>query len=386
MRPPTSATKSIKPDKCFPTLYKKTSAGADQMWRIGTYQNVIITYFGRVGGRIQESRDVVKTGKNIGKSNGTTAIEQAEIEAKAQWEKKKKSHGYVESLSDAREGKRDVMVMGGIDPMLAHRFDEHGHRIVYPALAQPKFDGHRCIAMVDPVGRVTLWSRTRKPITGLPHLVRDIAFWAERVGRTGIVLDGELYNRAYRDKFEELTSFIRSEEPKPGHEVVQYHIYDVASPGAFTDRHAILKAFSLHGAMRCVETVSVSDDDDLMVVFERFLSEGYEGLMVRNMLGEYVNKRSYDLQKVKDFVDEEFVVVGIEEGRGKLAGHGIFVCKTRDGVEFRAKMKGELAHLAQYYANPRGVIGKLLTVKFQGYTTKNNVPRFPVAVRLRENI
>jgi len=386
MKALTRSTEDVKPDKMLPTLYKKTSTGADQMWSIGTYRNIIITQFGQVGGKIQETHDVVKTGKNIGRSNETTAIEQAELEAQAQWEKKKTAKGYVESLGDARKGKRDALVLGGVDPMLAHRFDEQGHKITYPAFAQPKFDGHRCIAMVDAEGRATLWSRTRKPITGLPHIIRDVEFWAESRGQRSVVLDGELYNHAYREKFEELTSFIRNEDPKPGHEVVEYHVYDVAGPGTFADRHALLGAFTLVGSLCQVETVEIADEDELMLTFERFLVQGYEGLMVRNMAGEYVNKRSYDLQKVKEFIDEEFVVIGVEEGRGKLAGHGIFVCKTNSGVEFRAKMKGELESLKQYYENPRSVIGKLLTVKFQGYTTKNGVPRFPVALRMRENI
>jgi DNA ligase 1 len=372
--------------KTLPTLYKKTSTGADQMWSIGTCENTIITRFGQLGGKIQETRDVVKSGKNIGRANETTAIEQAELEARAQWEKKKTAKGYVEVLSDARKGKRDSLVKGGVDPMLAHRFDEQGHKIIYPAMAQPKFDGHRCIAMVDEKGACTLWSRTRKPITGLPHIVRDVSLWAEKTGQRNIALDGELYVHAYREKFEELTSFIRNENPKPGHEVVEYHIYDVVAPGPFVDRHCILGAFGLVGSMRQVETVVVSDEDELMAAFDRFLAQGYEGLMVRNMAGEYVNKRSYDLQKVKEFVDEEFIVVGVEEGRGKLAGHGIFVCKTDAGVEFRAKMKGELESLKQYYENPQSVVGKLLTVKFQGYTTKNGVPRFPVALRMRESV
>ena len=385
MKPLTSSTEDLKP-VMLPTLYKKTSTGADQMWSIGTDGNVIVTRFGQVDGKIQETHDIVKAGKNIGRSNQTTPREQAELEARAQWEKKKTAKGYVESLSDARKGKRDALVLGGVDPMLAHRFDEQGHKIVYPAFVQPKFDGHRCIAAVDSAYACTLWSRTRKPITGLPHIIRDVEVWAKKTGQRGIILDGELYNHDYRAKFEELTSFIRNEDPKPGHEVVEYHIYDVAGPGTFSDRHAILGAFGLIGAMRKVETVAVTDEDELMLVFERFLVQGYEGLMVRNIMGEYVNKRSYDLQKVKEFTDEEFVVIGVEEGRGKLAGHGIFVCKTGTGVEFRAKMQGELESLKQYYENPRSVIGKLLTVKFQGYTAKNGVPRFPVALRMRENI
>jgi DNA ligase-1 len=370
----------------LPTLYKKTSTGADQLWQIETAENCIITRFGQVGGKIQETSDVIRIGKNRGRANETTPREQAELEAKAQWEKKKTAKGYVESLSDARKGKRDALVTGGVDPMLAHRFDEYGQKITYPAFAQPKFDGHRCIAMVDAKGVCTLWSRTRKPITGVPNIVRDVGLWAEKTGQRSIALDGELYSHAYREKFEELTSFIRSEDPKPGHEVVEYHIYDVATPGTFADRHCILSAFPMVGAMRQVETVPVTDEDDLMITFDRFLVQGYEGLMVRNMMGEYVNKRSYDLQKVKEFLDSEFEIIGVEEGRGKLVGHGIFVCKTKDGVEFKAKMKGELESLKQYYEHPRSVIGKLLTVKFQGYTAKNGVPRFPVALRMRENL
>lgn len=386
MKPLSVETEDVTPNKLLPTLYKKTSSGADQMWSIGTYENIIVIQFGQIGGKVQTSYDIVKKGKNLGRSNETTPKEQAEFEAQSQWEKKKTAKGYVESLSDARAGKRDALVEGGIDPMLAHRFDEQGHKITYPAFAQPKFDGHRCIAVVDIQGFCSLWSRTRKPITALPHLIRDIEEWSLTTKRTDVILDGELYNHDYREKFEELTSFIRSEDPKTGHDVVQYHIYDAVAPGTFAERHAALRAAPFVGAMRMVETVPVEDEDDLMLVHEKFLGQGYEGTMARNAAGLYLNKRSYDLQKVKEFIDEEFVVTGVEEGRGKLVGHGIFVCKTRDGVEFRAKMKGELESLKQYYERPRAVVGKLLTVKFQGYTAKNGVPRFPVALRIRENV
>lgn len=399
MKPLTSATEDLRADKKLPTLYKKTSTGADQMWSIGTYRNVIVTEFGQVGGKIQVSHDIVKTGKNIGRSNETSAIEQAELEAQSQWEKKKKSKGYVESLSDARKGKRDALVEGGIDPMLAHRFDEQGHKINYHAYLQPKLDGHRCIAIIQD-GKCTLWSRTRKPINSVPHINRTL----EEHLDDGAILDGELYNHDYRNRFEELSSLIRPEAPKPGHEVVQYHVYDAVAPGANPEAQKIwgykygerlnwlLNTFDpilsvpLPQHVQLVATVRVDNEDDMMLEFEKYLKLGYEGAIVRNADGLYVNKRSYDLQKVKEFIDEEFVVIGVEEGRGKLAGHGIFVCKTRDGVEFRAKMQGELESLKQYYENPKAVIGKLLTVKFQGYTTKNGVPRFPVALRMRENL
>ena len=399
MKALTSRTEDVKPNKMLPTLYKKTSTGADQMWSIGTYENIIITQFGQVGGKIQETHDIVKTGKNLGRSNETTAKEQAELEAKAQWEKKKTAKGYVESLGDARKGKRDALVKGGIDVMLAHRFDEQGHKIIYPAYLQPKLDGHRCIAIMQD-GKCTLWSRTRKPINSVPHINRTL----EEHLDDGAILDGELYAHDYRERFEELTSLIRPDEPKPGHEVVQYHVYDAVAPSVTPESQKVwgykygerlnwlLNTFDpilsvpLPAHVQLVGTVRVDNEDDMMLEFEKYLAMGYEGGIVRNAEGLYENKRSYNLQKIKEFTDEEFVIVGIEEGRGKLEGHGIFVCKTRDGVLFKAKLNGPLANLRLYHDRPEFAVGKLLTVKFQGYTTKNGVPRFPVALRMRENI
>ena len=86
------------------------------------------------------------------------------MEAQAQWERKLK-RGYVQDLKSAQAGHVDAAITGGIFPMLAHTYRDHAAKIVYPAYAQPKLDGHRCIAM--PSG---LWSRTRKPIVSVPHI------------------------------------------------------------------------------------------------------------------------------------------------------------------------------------------------------------------------
>lgn len=381
----------------LPRLYKKTSTGAIQQWEIsvaayafaGTVNEpwaVIRTRYGQIDGKVQEAEDVIKSGKNTGKKNATTAVEQAALEAQAKWEKQLKK-GYVKTVEEAQAGKVDEIIEGGVAPMLAHRFDEQGHKIVYPAYAQPKFDGHRCIATIDDDGKAHLWSRTRKPITGLPHINKALEKLAVDTGNIG-PFDGELYNHAYKENFEELSSFIRNEDPQPGHEAVQYHIYDVAlNDSPFVDRHCKLSAFSLRSPyLVAVETVAVADEDELMLAFERFLTEGYEGLMVRNFKGLYVNKRSYDLQKVKEFQDAEYLIIGAEEGRGKMAGKAIFVCKTADGAQFRVKMKGSLDSLKKFIDNPDFVVGKYLTVQYQGITNKSQVPRFPVGLRIREDL
>ena len=139
-----------------------------------------------------------------------------------------------------------------------------------------------------------------------------------------------------------------------------------------------------------VETVIVNNEDELYVYLDDCLVRGYEGCMVRNMDGKYKYKRSYDLQKLKKFDDDEFCIVGIKIGtKGSMAGKAVFICeKYRDkqplpeGETFDCKLKGNMDDLKTYADEPSLVIGKILTVKFQGYT-KYGKPRFPVGERFR---
>ena len=61
----------------------------------------------------------------------------------------------------------------------------------------------------------------------------------------------------------------------------------------------------------------------------------------------------------------------------------VFVCQTKKGEEFRCKMEGALETLKVYLSKPKSVIGKLLTVRYQGLTN-GGVPRFPVGVAVRD--
>ena len=382
-----------------PTLYKRTSTGAIQTWRIDVEGSTLIATYGQKGGKLQTARDTITVGKNLGKTNETTPEQQAALEARSQWERKAKK-GYVQNVDDASSGTVDAdFIAGGVNPMLAHSFAKQGHKIVYPAHTQPKLDGHRCIA-TRRNGVWTLWSRTRKPITGVPHIVK--ALDAIR-GDLDLTLDGELYNHAYRDKFEELTSFIKQVDPKDGHEAVQYHVYDLVNHQPFSVR--VLQIRDLIGlvggpdtslltqaTLIPVYTQVVSDEDEAMEAFAAFTDQGYEGSMLRNSKSLYAEKRSSDLQKVKEFLDDEFEIINIEEGRGRMAGKAIFVCKTPHGpssagdpVTFNVKMKGTLDSLTKYLIDPGKWIGGGLTVQYQGLTAAG-IPRFPIGLRIREDI
>jgi ATP-dependent DNA ligase len=381
----------------FPRLFKKTNTGAIQYWDIFVQEKStqgdmelpqaageIVTMYGQLGTESpQRTADLVIEGKNPGKKNETSAFEQALKEAKSKWEKQKKK-GYVETQAGALAQEVDEeLVAGGLFPMLAQSFSKHASKIKWPAYIQPKLDGIRCIAIVKN-GKATLWSRTRKPITSCPHIVAELEANFEN-----ITLDGELYNHTMKADFEKIVSLVRQEAPAEGHEIVQYHVYDLVSDKIFADRTDELQSALSTVNMDIIVPVmtgGVTDESQVSEMFVQVRSNGYEGVMLRNGDSKYEqNKRSYGLQKVKEFDSDEFDVVGIEEGRGKLTGHvGAFVCKTKAGTQFLAKMSGSLEGLKKMFENPSLWQDKKLTVQYQGLTGANSVPRFPVGIAIRD--
>jgi DNA ligase-1 len=376
----TNATAKVKVT-VFDTLFKKTSTGAIQQWTVNVVDNTIFTEYGQVGGAIQRTEDTIKEGKNLGRSNETNAREQAEAEALAQWTKKLK-RGYVKTKYEAENGLVDEAIQGGVEPMLAHTFEKQAHKIKYPCYGQIKLDGTRCIAIVED-GVCTLWSRTRKPITSMPHIIKALE---SAFPDTDVTLDGELYAHHLNSSFEEIIHFVRQESAAEGHEAIQYWVYDVVMPNTpFAEREAFLTdIFPKSPHIVRVPSTMINNPAAVDAFHAECVSGGFEGCMLRNVMGLYVNKRSYDLIKVKSFLDGEFEIIGCSEGRGKLAGAvGAFVCKTDKGVEFEAKLMGSLDRLKRYWVERESIVGKVLTVKFQGWTADGSL-RFPVGVEVRD--
>lgn len=369
----------------LPVLFKKTSTGALQFWEIRVAHkadhSVIRTRYGQFDGKIQETEDVVKEGKNVGKKNATTFVTQSEADAMSKFESKLKD-GYVDSKAKAEAGEVDAIIEGGVEPMLAQGYDKHAAKITFPCLTQPKLDGIRCIAMIQN-GTATLWTRSRKRITSCPHIEAELI---RQLPNADIILDGELYNHDLKNDFEKIISAVRKDEPSEESKAVQYHIYDVVHASDFQYRTNAVDVSVLNTeSIRKVMTFWASDEEELQTYFKKFRDAGYEGAMARNAAGGYEQKRSYNLQKVKEFEDAEFEIVGVSEGKGKLRGNvGAFVCKTAAGDTFEAKPKGNQDQWKPYLVDHSLWTGKLLVVQFQGLTNKNGVPRFPVGLRLKD--
>lgn len=375
----------------LPRLYKKDQHGNMMIWDISVSaegdSGVIKISFGREDGAIQTTTDTVSKGKNEGRANATTALEQAQAEAKSKWEKQSGMKGYIEDRAKAEKGENN---RAGYEPMLAKPYDKEQKKVKFPVLVQPKLDGMRCLALFLPETKtVELFSRNGKPIVAVPHLNEQLALF---MGHCGFeILDGELYNHEMRHDFEGLMSIVRKNKEIDKDKVMQYHIYDCPHDSQnFAERHAsLLNAFEeapLPGLV-LVNTVLAESHEKVLSIDSENIMNGFEGSMVRNPLSLYQNKRTSDLLKVKMFLEEEFEILGMEEGRGKLQGHvGSFICAipgSENQVTFSVKMEGKMSRLAELFQDPSLFLGKKLTVRYQNLTNEG-IPRFPVGKAIRD--
>jgi ATP-dependent DNA ligase len=383
----------------FPILYKKTSTGKIQEWEIYTDNNKIITIHGQREGKKQICEETIYEGKNTGRANATTPAQQAEAEAQSRWTKKH-DKDYKLSIEDCQTEEKTSNA-GGYLPMLAHEYKKHGNKYMkYPCYVQPKLDGIRCIA--TRTDKVKLWFRNGKEIITMSHIVKAL----DKVMKEGDIFDGELY--IHGEDFNEFTGAIRANKNLNPEitDKIQYHIYDfpriqnLKEKNNYSDRIKIFsEKLDIKQPLILVSTEIVSNFEEAIIYYKQKIEEGYEGIIFRNFNMAYEQKRSYNLLKYKEFIDDEFEIISVEEGRGKLAGHvGAFICriepgrilKDLGGKEFkhteqkivRAKMDGKVEYLEYLWKHPEECLNKFLTIKYQNLS-KDGIPRFPVGKTIR---
>ena len=362
------------------TIYKKTKTGATQEWTIEVSDNRYRTHSGQVGGQITTNAWTVVYGKNEGKANGTTDIEQALKEAIAKRTKKLES-GYFESITN-------IDTKQYFEPMLAAKWEDYKDKIQYPIYSQAKLDGIRCILTKD-----GMFSRNGKPIISAPHIFDSVKPLFET--NPDLIFDGELYADKFANDFNKIVSLVKKTKPtaddlKESKELIEYHIYDLPS----SDKNFVHRAYDLailfetrselHPHCRIVETYKVPSEDVVTELYEKYVEEGYEGQMLR-LDGKYENKRSKNLLKHKSFVDEEYTILDICEGEGNRTGTaGYMVFLTAEGKPFKSNVKGTWDETAEMLKNKKQLIGKQATIKYFNLTP-DGIPRFPFVINIDRN-
>jgi len=224
-----------------------------------------------------------------------------------------------------------------IKPMLAYKVDKKPVDWSEKVFIQPKLDGVRCIFTKDGA-----YSRTGKEFKNLAHIKYDLTDFFRKY--PDIVLDGELYNHALKNDFEKIISLVRKQKPtdqdaRDAENLVQYHVYDAThsmlSCVTYESRFNWLTRYlPIAATMTLIKNTVVESQDEAKMLHDVHLAQGYEGSMLR-LNKKYEHKRSYNLQKFKDFSDTEATIVGYEAGKGKFTGLiGKFFMQDDDGNKF----------------------------------------------------
>jgi ATP-dependent DNA ligase len=366
----------------LPTLYCKSKTGKTQVWNIEVIEANIRVSYGYEGGTVTVNEKTITSGKNLGKKNATTAAEQAVLEARSTWDKKK-TGGYAESLDDAHvPGVADAAAVAAheaILPMLAHDYHKRGKDIKFPCYVQAKLDGVRCIFKNG-----ILTSRQGKVFPNMEHIVNDLK-------DVELVLDGELYSDTLT--FQQFVGLVRKKKHNAAEKVllrqVKYWVYDCVNDKPFSERNAALREMfvnheHLYPFVQRLNTEECKTKSELKGFHDRYVADGKEGLIIRNSAGLYqLAARSKDLQKYKEFEDAEFTVVEFTDGEGSEKGLVIWVCETEDKKKFSVRPRGTHEDRAELFNDAESYVGKKLTVRYQELT-EDGIPRFPVGIAFRD--
>ena len=264
-------------------------------------------------------------------------------------------------------------------------FENHTYYI------QPKLDGVRCIIRKDGA-----FSRNGKSFKNVEHILKELKPLFDYAPE--LILDGELYNHELKEDFNKIISLVRKtkritdEDRRESQRLIQFHNYDIFNVNrqglSYVERldlmrHIQRKYNLLY--MRAVSTQIVNNKVDLNLLNKINKKQGYEGSMVRNNMPYEPGKRSWTLQKVKEWQDTEMTITWFVEGKGKFEnGLGKFVGLDEDLREVEVPWPSlTIEERKEVWKNKESYLGKVLTFEYFERTPAGAY-RFPRAKGIRD--
>lgn len=286
-------------------------------------------------------------------------------------------------------------------PMLAGKLKKRTE-YTFPLFGTLKYDGIRSF-----IEDSCAYSRKMKEIPN-----RHVQAEMRKLPRG---LDGEIMVPG--KTFHEIQSAIMSEDGEPDFEffIFDYVKDDLEKP--YDERLKDLQALELPDWCIKVMPEVLNDLQDLNDYEEFAVSNGYEGIMVRDPKGPYKEGRSTEnegyLLKIKRFEDSEVVILGFEEemenqnesttdelGLSKRAKKKEFMVPKNTLGKFVVKEIGDVPWKGQEFRigtgegltqklrkeiwdNQANYLGKIITYKYQPYGVKD-LPRIPIFKGIRD--
>ena len=283
------------------------------------------------------------------------------------------------------------------DIQLADTYEE-GQELNFPVIAEPKLDGLRVLIFCKD-GKGVALSRGAKSYESLQHIADALAKVAD-----GVVFDGEVYAKS---GWNETVSLVKTHPDNMTEDQKQrlksnlvYHVFDLipAPEGSLKvsadNLMKRLKAVSslldivAHPNIVQVKGEWVKDQNELMEAYDKFLQQGWEGMMIKAPGAGYALGRGKNWLKFKPEVEMDVEIVSLHEGQspntiGKL---GQIKVRTKEGVEFYVGSGFTFEDRVQFWNARETLVGKIVEIKTQKDAGQNvSKARFPIYKRLRDD-
>lgn len=438
-----------------PYLYKLDSQGVARVWRAWSTINddgtaVENNESGIEGGSLSGIPVTVLAGKNIGKVNETSPLQQANHRIASKLTKKLRE-GYVENLEE--------FTQNGV--MKAHTWAVSKHRMSQFALKQPKLDGIRC-KVIKRGDEFTLMSKSNKEFKPFLYDTPWANYFNNCMGDEEV--DGEMYLHglelneiaalvmSYKYSLDEFLEYCEETDDGLQINLKQKVILDQVYTGNFNPYPEITekdgkfkKTDRLHPDFGAIEVgknkgwvfpgLSIDDIstvgsnqlefwafdcpdletmaemrninlqerwdnsdalehgiksvvaeefniDDIKEVNADYVSQGFEGTMVRLPSGLYAfGERTAALLKYKDFSDAEWIIEGYEIDR---EGNPTLTFTSDAGISFECRPTGDRDYRAKLLRDMGAVVGLKATIRYQKLFEETLVPQFGRVICIRD--
>lgn len=340
--------------------------------------------------------------------------QQVELEA-LHLVKEKKDKGYREISKDPNECSKEELneILGEIitgqngvpKPMLAKQVDKVTNTKIFnnPWYASRKIDGLRALIYMGEDNKLHTASRGAMNYDAAMHEILNhpdlINIFKEN---PGLIIDGECYHHGWT--LQQLNSIARTQKTVVDYSVLQFYWYDIVDTNStFEERWAFMRDIKdqlnldfnperefKDGELRIqfVPQILVSGYDNMLKLHNKYVEEGWEGLVVRDPDKVYrPNGRTNDMIKIKCYKSEEFLITGYELG---LRGNEdmVFNLVTKEGKPFKAKPHGDRIQKDWYVENfDEECLNHYATVKYF-YMSDDNIPLQPSVsnIRIKEDM
>ena len=403
----------------FKTLVSKDSKGKIRVVEISYEGNeatriyTIYRYTGQFEGKMTKQPEII-----VDRGKATRNIhEQVELQFNA-LVKGYKDKGYIELENEIDNynseelyklfGDAPAGTNGVVKPMLAKQADKVTKTNIFDKkwIASRKIDGLRCIIYLGDDGKLHTSSRGATNYdSAMFEILTHPALIKLFKNNKGLMLDGECYHHGYT--LQQINSIARTQKVAKDLEVLQFYWYDIVDlNNPFKSRLAKMKSIAEelkeYGSeigwkpdrifkenelrIQFVPQVEVNGWDNMMKLHNDYVSEGWEGLVIRDPKRPYKpNGRTNDMIKIKVYKDDCFKVIDKEAGlRG--SEDMVFIMEMPDGRTFKAKPFGDREQKEEYWINfDKKYKGHIGECKFF-YYSDDGIPLQPAFKAFRDDL